>query len=317
VYWSRRPPSLIALVLLAGCVDLTPPPPPVTPGDGGLDVAGDGGVERAGLDAPADESASPSIDAPPPITADAPPPDMSDTAADMATCVPGAICGPVSCSGSTEQTASTCDGAGACVPGYLRDCGAYLCNGNGCGTACGSSAQCAAGYVCTGGACVTGTPVDAAAGVDRPAGELLLDDFSDADLTTNNLGAAVSWDNATATVVAGQQQLVWNGMSTFQDLDEALRPGRCEYDAARFSKLVFQLRTSTASKRLAVLLAVGDGACKQAGLIRQTTITTSTTMTTYQVDISRTAHDKLLFIRFAPTILDDTAYFLDDIRLAP
>jgi hypothetical protein len=235
-------------------------------------------------------------------------------------CLPepaGAICGAPSCSGSRAQTPSICDAVGSCVSGYSEDCGAYLCSGNVCGAACTSAAQCVSGSVCSGGACVAGAPKDGGAAPDGAPGTLLVDDFSDPDLLTNNLGGAVSADNETTTLVAGEQKLVWNGVGTSQDFDEGFRANRCEYDLGGYTRLRVRLRSSIAGRRVAVLLALGDGACKQNGLIRQTTITLSTTMTSYEVDLSRTARDKTLFVQFAPTSVDTAEYYLDDIVLAP
>jgi hypothetical protein len=49
--------------------------------------------------------------------------------------------------------ASTCDGAGACVP-MTMDCSPFACNGAACLTMCNGPADCAAGASCTSGACV-------------------------------------------------------------------------------------------------------------------------------------------------------------------
>jgi hypothetical protein len=276
------------------------------------DSAGGSVVDGAatGADRPGTDGASPPLDA-------APRPDAPGA---PGTCTPesnGAPCGTGSCSGATEQTAATCDGLGMCVPGYAQSCGGYLCRGTTCGVSCSDATQCVAGYTCSGGMCVAGAPLDGGSAIDATAGALVIDDFSDADLATNNLGGAVSSTNETATQAGGQVQLTWNGAGATQAFIEAFRANGCEYDAHTFTKVSFQLRSSAIGKRVAVLLGVGDGACKQSGVIRQTTITVSTTMTSYTVDISRTARNNALFVQLAPTAVDDTQYFIDDIVLTP
>jgi hypothetical protein len=236
------------------------------------------------------------------------------------TCLPqpsGAICGAATCSASSEQTSATCDSAGSCVPGYLHDCGPYACMGPSCGTTCSNTGQCTPGYACSGSACVVSSTLDAAPVADATSGVLTVDDFSDGDLTKNSLGGAVTFDNETPSLVAGEQRLVWTGAGSVQDFNEAFRANRCEYDISGFTKLRIRLRSSTVGKRLVVLLSLGDGACKQSGLIRQTTISLSTTMASYEVDLSRTVRDRALFLQFAPTAIDTAEYFVDDIVLVP
>jgi hypothetical protein len=162
----------------------------------------------------------------------------------------------------------------------------------------------------------TAAPADSAAPADAAGGVLVVDDFDDGDVTTNNLGGAVTGENETHTLVAGEQKVVWTGTGT-QALDEGLRPNRCELDISAFRTVRVRLRSAVAGKRLAVLLGLGDGTCKPSGAIRQTTLTMSATMTSYDIDLSRTARDRTLFIQLAPTSADTTDYFVDDIVLVP
>jgi hypothetical protein len=189
--------------------------------------------------------------------------------------------------------------------------------GPSCGTTCSNTGQCTPGYACSGSACVVSSTLDAAPVADATSGVLTVDDFSDGDLTKNSLGGAVTFDNETPSLVAGEQRLVWTGAGSVQDFNEAFRANRCEYDISGFTKLRIRLRSSTVGKRLVVLLSLGDGACKQSGLIRQTTISLSTTMASYEVDLSRTVRDRALFLQFAPTAIDTAEYFVDDIVLVP
>jgi hypothetical protein len=67
----------------------------------------------------------------------------------------GTPCGPArSCSVATETAARVCNGQGACEGGATRDCGAYLCNQDSCGTTCQTAAQCTAGLMCLGNSCL-------------------------------------------------------------------------------------------------------------------------------------------------------------------
>lgn len=67
---------------------------------------------------------------------------------------PNGACGP-SCPLGTSvmNLASTCDGAGACVPLTL-DCAPYACDGAGCRTSCAGTGDCAAGATCDTGVCM-------------------------------------------------------------------------------------------------------------------------------------------------------------------
>ena len=66
----------------------------------------------------------------------------------------GTTCGPETCSGSTDTSARTCDGAGTCRAGSNTSCGAYMCGAGTCLKACTSNIDCTAGNFCSGGHCV-------------------------------------------------------------------------------------------------------------------------------------------------------------------
>ena len=64
-------------------------------------------------------------------------------------------CGPPSCTAGTETGASTCSGAGVCVPGTQRSCGPFVCGPDRCLLSCVGDTDCAAGASCGGGTCAT------------------------------------------------------------------------------------------------------------------------------------------------------------------
>jgi hypothetical protein len=71
---------------------------------------------------------------------------------------PETICAPQRCSGGLKTLASTCDGAGACLPGTAMTCAPYTCSADNtnCNGACsgeGPAAECAAPNRCQAGKC--------------------------------------------------------------------------------------------------------------------------------------------------------------------
>jgi hypothetical protein len=77
---------------------------------------------------------------------------------DVCTYPPGGTPCASTCSGD-EETDSTCDGKGACVPGSPATCRNNLrCNAatGACYATCSESSQCAGGYVCAAGKCAPG-----------------------------------------------------------------------------------------------------------------------------------------------------------------
>jgi hypothetical protein len=82
--------------------------------------------------------------------------------------------GPTPC-GSTctngRQSASVCDGQGACTALNGTDCAPYVCGASACKTACATNADCASGYACKGQACEPeGTVCDGAHILKNPDG---------------------------------------------------------------------------------------------------------------------------------------------------
>jgi MYXO-CTERM domain-containing protein len=63
-------------------------------------------------------------------------------------------CGSRGCLDGVENTVGTCDGSGRCSA-TPRTCGGYACQGDTCGTACETDAQCLTTHKCQTGKCVT------------------------------------------------------------------------------------------------------------------------------------------------------------------
>lgn len=62
---------------------------------------------------------------------------------------PGTICVQASCVGSTETSASTCNGTGTCSPIVMKDCSPLICGGNNlCLGTCSADTDCKSGYFC-------------------------------------------------------------------------------------------------------------------------------------------------------------------------
>jgi hypothetical protein len=215
----------------------------------------------------------------------------------------GTLCGTQTCTGSTERAASACNGQGSCVAGATRDCGSYRCSGSACGTSCSGDAQCTTGAVCNAGSC-------AGAG-------LIIDDFEDTSVGTNRLGGTLTWDNANCSQSNGQLVCSWSGTRDFLDFIETFRKTWCEYDLRAYSKLQFRMRASAAGKTVKVYFGAGNGSCTLQPLKVLATITLTTTMSTYQVDITGVARDKAMTVEFDPETVDSTQYFLDDLQAVP
>jgi hypothetical protein len=78
---------------------------------------------------------------------------------------PGTSCGAASCTGTTETSAGTCDGLGACAGGTSHECPMNLaCGPAACRTSCAVSSDCAPTYAC-GSDGASGTRCDLTAGL--------------------------------------------------------------------------------------------------------------------------------------------------------
>jgi hypothetical protein len=65
----------------------------------------------------------------------------------------GTVCTPGGCRDAIERAASTCDGAGTCVPGAAKGCAPALCIGDTCGMPCARHTDCLPTSYCDGGTC--------------------------------------------------------------------------------------------------------------------------------------------------------------------
>jgi hypothetical protein len=74
----------------------------------------------------------------------------------------GQPCAVAACTASSQSSARTCDGAGACRAAVMTGCGIYACNGAVCAASCSLDTQCAAGHYCAAPDCVPKLDVGAA-----------------------------------------------------------------------------------------------------------------------------------------------------------
>ena len=75
------------------------------------------------------------------------------------------------------------------------------------------------------------------------------------------------------------------------------------------------MSASAGPRMLNIFLPRSNSTCATAATPLGGTVAVTTTMTTFDVDISATTRDKALFIEFAPVTLDSTTYLLDDVQL--
>jgi hypothetical protein len=148
---------------------------------------------------------------------------------------------------------------------------------------------------------------------------LVVDDFQTSPvITKNNLGSDVTWDNQTCNRVSGELVCAWNGMNVFHDFIETLN-NWCAYDARAYSKLRFRLRASAAGKLVHVYAGVSTGTCPniQSPQPLLGTLTTTTTMTTYEFSLTGLTRERLAHVELNPRVTDGTQYFVDDVQLVP
>jgi hypothetical protein len=67
-------------------------------------------------------------------------------------------CAPGGCTGDQQHAASTCNGAGACIPGKVMSCSPHVCMNDSCASSCSKPADCQTGFYCDGAACRTTKP---------------------------------------------------------------------------------------------------------------------------------------------------------------
>jgi hypothetical protein len=226
----------------------------------------------------------------------------------------GTTCQPGSCSGSTAVGAAICDGAGTCGTASIHECAPYLCGAGVCRNSCAATTDCKAGYVCTTMACVP--PSTDGGAPDAPSGAvLLIDDFSDATLMRNTMGGAVTWDNQNVTLTSGAVRFSWNGQQEYSDFIETFLQSFCAYDIRAYRTLRFRMSATAGPRTMRIFLPFSNNNCSTAATPLGGSVTVTTTMTTFDVDISGSVRDKALFVEFSPVVQDGTSYLLDDVQL--
>jgi hypothetical protein len=146
---------------------------------------------------------------------------------------------------------------------------------------------------------------------------LLVDDFSDGTLTRNTMGGQVTWDNQDVNLISGMVHFTYRGSGGYHDFIETFLGSFCPYDIRMYKTLRFKMRAS-AARNVRIFMARGNANnCETAATPLITTVSITTTMATYTVDISAAQRDRALFFEWSPTSNDSTDYYLDDIELIP
>jgi hypothetical protein len=144
---------------------------------------------------------------------------------------------------------------------------------------------------------------------------LVVDDFQGSATNRNTLGSSVTFDHETCNHVNGESVCSYAGSGGFHDFIESFN-NFCPFDASRFTKLRFRMRTSVAGEMVEVY--AGSGPCNNEGLSKIGTVTTTTTMTTYDLDLTTVNRALLVSIEFDPLSANSSIQFiLDDIQLVP
>ena len=149
------------------------------------------------------------------------------------------------------------------------------------------------------------------------AAALLIDDFSDEDQSTNALGGPVASDNQIVVTTGGELRFLWRGNGVFQSFVENLRPGSCPLDIRGYRTLRFRMRASTGDQVVQLLMGRANLGCATTTILAIGTVTLSTTMTSYSVDLTPIARDSASFFQWSPPATDLTVYTLDDVQLVP
>ena len=143
---------------------------------------------------------------------------------------------------------------------------------------------------------------------------LVIDDFTTGP--KNNLGSDVTWDHATCNRVSGEMVCTWSG-GAYHDFIETLA-NWCPYDASAYKKFRFRMRTSVAGERVDVYakrtLSTG---CNADTAFLLGSIVTTTTMTTYELDLAGALGGgyKLVGFEFDPASTNSTQFIYDDLQL--
>jgi hypothetical protein len=145
---------------------------------------------------------------------------------------------------------------------------------------------------------------------------LVIDDFQSVG-SKNNLGSPVTWDHETCNRVNGEMVCTY-ASGPFHDFIETLNSW-CGYDASRYRKLRFRMRTSLAGEKVDVY--AGNNATGNCSItpVLLGSITTSTTMTTYELDLTGAiaAGKWIVTFEWDPQSLNTTQFIYDDVQLVP
>jgi hypothetical protein len=148
---------------------------------------------------------------------------------------------------------------------------------------------------------------------------LVIDDFQSAGpINRNNLNSEVTWDHENCARVSGEMVCSYTGTGGFHDFIETLL-NWCSYDGSKYRKFRFRLRTSVAGEKIDVFVTRNPtGGCNGTQVLLGT-ITSTTTMTTYELDLGPIlASSKwLTAFEFTPKSTSGTQFIYDDLQLVP
>ena len=148
---------------------------------------------------------------------------------------------------------------------------------------------------------------------------LVIDDFQSAGpINRNNLNSEVTWDHENCARVNGEMVCSYTGTGGFHDFIETLLSW-CSYDASKYRKFRFRMRTSAAGEKIDVFVTRNPtGACDGTQVLLGT-VTSTTAMTTYELDLGPIlASSKwLTAFEFTPKSTSGTQFIYDDLQLVP
>jgi hypothetical protein len=157
-------------------------------------------------------------------------------------------------------------------------------------------------------------PTDAGADALRA---MIVDDFSDGNLSRNALGAEVITENQTVSMVSGEVSFVWSGrVNSSHAFAQNLSLEGCPVDLRPYRSVRFRMRASAPGKEVFIVLGRADAACMEASTVDIGSVTLATVTGTYEVELTRIARDNARFLQWVADP-DLTRYFLDDITLVP
>jgi hypothetical protein len=145
---------------------------------------------------------------------------------------------------------------------------------------------------------------------------LVIDNFADDTIPINAIGGHVAADNQVLSLTSGELSFVWSGNSVFQKFSETLRPGSCPVDIRGYRTLRFRMRASMPGQVIQLFMGRANPSCVTATVTGIGSVTLSTTMTTYTIDLGVRPREDASFFEWSPPV-DAAVYFLDDIELHP